>query len=323
MGNGSTKQQHSPSPSESDCEGPLRPGMDDVSSFWRNSQFHDATLLLGSDRSLLEQRRVTLQAALNLSTYKCEICKKDQKEHIPATDPDPCKVHSADRIPVPCFQLTKRGTVSPKTLLNVAGNSDAVAYAATNPSQVLTIPVHRIVLSTGSLYFKTAITTLIGDRASPSDDCLQHPLHPIIVIFEEDVEAAQEVLHCLYTKTVDSSYSTGPQLMQILLVSGMGCSLYRMHTQSATYLDIKRINCHVECSFERILQMTQAGCLPGYWNCNRTHSLADPWVLRYYHNDGLQFNSTPKVSAISQGFTPLINTSHDINFHCCLHRILP
>lgn len=81
------------------------------------------------------------------------------------------------------------------------------------------IPVHRIILSTGSAYFKTAICTLIGDRAAVHGQRGKQPFHPIIVVYNEDVEAARGVLQFLYTKTVDSKFTTTPQLMHVLLVN--------------------------------------------------------------------------------------------------------
>lgn len=39
--------------------------MGDLCCFWGNDEFHDATLLLGSDQMLLEQSRVSLQADID------------------------------------------------------------------------------------------------------------------------------------------------------------------------------------------------------------------------------------------------------------------
>lgn len=152
--------------------------MIDVSSYWKNSQFQDATLLLSSDRLLLEEHRSMLQAARKSSPY--------------SRDPS-------------------------ESLLSWSANHKA---AAVGRGQVVMIPVHRIVLSNASEFFKTAISTLIGDSVNSFGEHLESSPNPIIVLLEEDTEAAQEVLHFLYTETLGLVSRTPPQLMQMLLVSG-------------------------------------------------------------------------------------------------------
>lgn len=172
--------------------------MSDLTFFWKNAALHDATLLLSSDRSLLEQSRIALQDTLDST----EPTSKKRKTGPAAKTPRP-----------------KRGKRSPSS--QEPGPLSATASAA--DSCVLTIPVHRIVLSSESAYFRTAIFTLIGDNPAHNVQPAARSFHPIIAVHEDDVEAAQGVLQFLYTKTLDSVSKTAPQLMRLLLVSGIGC----------------------------------------------------------------------------------------------------
>lgn len=168
--------------------------MGDAGCFWMNSEFHDATLLLSSDRVLLEQHRVALQEIMNSNS----------------SNPKKRKASPASN--------SKRSTRA-----SSSASSSATAAAASPPAaetgRVLTLPVHRIVLSLGSAYFKTAISTLIGDSSAANRQDAGCPCHPIIVVHEQDLEAAQGVLQFLYTKTLDSTFSSAVELMNLLLVS--------------------------------------------------------------------------------------------------------
>lgn len=166
--------------------------MGDASSFWRSSELHDATLLLSSDRVLLEQSRSALEKSLSIS----------------AENPKKRKASTAVKNPA---SSSKRGSSSSSS------DPPRAAPATQETEGVLKIPVHRIVLSMGSDYFKTAIATLIGNSTAAADGAPQ--CHPIIVVHESDVDAAQGVLQFLYTKTVDSSFTTALQLTRLLLVS--------------------------------------------------------------------------------------------------------
>lgn len=156
--------------------------MRDVSGFWKNLDLHDATILISADRHLLEQNCQALQTTRDLAMSECYMCKQDSgsREATAGT-----------------------GRINP---------ADAML------GQVLTIPVHQIILSTHSVYFKTAISKFMRARADVGKS-LARPLHPIIAVCEEDVEAAEGVLRCIYTQKVDSVYHTAPQLMQMMLVS--------------------------------------------------------------------------------------------------------
>lgn len=169
--------------------------MSDLTFFWNNSDFHDATLLLGSDRELLEQSREALQDSFN------------------STKPTPKK-----RKTIPAAKAAK-STQSKGSSCSDHPTESSSGAASTPASCILTIPVHRIVLSLESAYFKTAISTLIGDSTAANGRPFAHASHPIIVVHEEDVGAAQGVLQFLYTKSVDSVFSTAPQLMHLLMVS--------------------------------------------------------------------------------------------------------
>lgn len=170
--------------------------MADASSFWRNSELHDATMLLSSDRLLLDHTHAALQDTLNHSSAN----PKKRKAASLASEPS-CTQGSCNQ-----------SSGAPDTDL---------AAASVAPGQVLSLPVHRIVLSLGSAYFKTAVSTLIGDSAAADGQDLARPAHPIIVVHEEDVEAAQAVLQFLYTKTLDSSFSTAQELMRMLVVGDL------------------------------------------------------------------------------------------------------
>lgn len=179
--------------------------MADVSDFWRSTDFQDATLLLSSDRLQLERSRAALQETWNVSLSECDGCRHSPKRRKTAADPalSPSQPSEDGDAHVNCFEA-------------ITGTEPCAASAQ---NQVLTIPVHRIILTSGSDYFKTAISTLIGDSACSTRTSLSRPIHPIIVVHEEDVDAAQGVLHYLYTQTVESVHSTAPRLMQLLLVS--------------------------------------------------------------------------------------------------------
>lgn len=171
--------------------------MGDVSCFWRNSEFHDATLLLGSDSLLLEHSRKALQETFDTASANTKKRKASPAARKSAKSTQDSRSTSSD---------------SPAT-------SSAAAADPAATGEVLTIPVHRIVLSTGSEYFKAAISTLVGDRAEVAGQDVTRPFHPIIVAHEEDVEAAHGVLQFIYTKALDVSGSSAPQLMQLLMVS--------------------------------------------------------------------------------------------------------
>lgn len=189
--------------------------MADVSNFWRNTDFQDATLLLGSDRLLLEHSRADLQETLD-GLSECDTCKHNPKRRNTAVGPD---LDPDTSPPLPALDSASSSLQPMAEPITEVSTSKAVAASATVQNQVLTVPVHRIVLTAGSDYFKTAISTLIGDRASAADGSLSRPFHPIIVVHEENVESAQGVLQYLYTKTVGNGHSTATQLMQLLLVS--------------------------------------------------------------------------------------------------------
>lgn len=210
--------------------------MGDYSHFWRNSECQDATVLLGSDLSRLEQCRAALQAALDPSTYKCDVCKRDIGKSITAEALDHCHPrrldgdHQRASSAAGCLHSmsrTTRGKISYRELLEIAERAAASMAVVAATCQVLTIPVHRIILSTQSGFFETAISTLVGDRAAAvNGPSSTHPLHLIIAVLvhEDDVVAAQGVLQCLYTETVESIHLTAPRLMQMLLVSSISRS---------------------------------------------------------------------------------------------------
>lgn len=168
--------------------------MGDVSCFWMNAEFSDAKLLLSSDAVLLELSRKALHDTLNTAAATT-------KKRKPPAAKTPAKSPGA------------------KPRASSTSETDAAAQPASaaipEATRVLTIPVHRIVLSTGSDYFKTAISTLIGDSAGLD---LARPFHPIIVAHEQDVEAAQRVLQFLYTKVLEAGIDCR-QLMHMLMVS--------------------------------------------------------------------------------------------------------
>lgn len=161
--------------------------MSESAYFWKNPEYHDFTLLLGSNMQMLEQELASLREHLNARAGR-----KTKRKADPADQ---------------TAQLSKR--------TKSTSSSEAPAVPSTTASgQVLKIPVHRITLCTGSQYFKTAFATLLGDRNSTA-----HPVHPIMVIHEENTEAAEGVLQYLYTKAIDPSFCTARQLMNLLLVS--------------------------------------------------------------------------------------------------------
>lgn len=163
--------------------------MGDAGCFWMSSEFHDATILLSSDLLLLEQTRSALQETLTANP---------KKRKAPASKAKSTRASKSSGPPAP-----------------------PPPPAAVATGEVLTLPVHRIVLSLGSAYFKTAISTLIGDSAAAGGRDSTRPVHPIIVVHEEDVEAAQGVLQFLYTKTLEDKFSTARDFMQLLVVSGL------------------------------------------------------------------------------------------------------
>lgn len=179
--------------------------MSDVTFFWRNARFHDATLLLSSDPLLLEQERLALSDKLDGSKQPAK-----KRKHTTASKPS---TGAAAVSKITCIQGGSESDAP------AASSANSASQTATSGSQVLQIPVHRIVLSTGSDYFNIAISTLIGDSAASDGGDADRLSHPIIVMHEQDVESAQGVLQFLYTKTVDSQFSTAPQLMHLLLVS--------------------------------------------------------------------------------------------------------
>lgn len=192
--------------------------MIEVGLYHGNPEFHDATLLLGSNPLHLEQQCVETQAQL-----KRRFRGMFLGEQSSSADPGPNQPHPSVDIAV-CSQPSTRtvyGTTSSMDLLTIASVSSSVSVdARADHGQVLKIPVHQIVLSAASFYFKTLISTSIGQDAADGTRPA-YPLHPIIVVCEKDVEAAQGVLQCLYTGKVESTYQTASQLMQQLLVSNM------------------------------------------------------------------------------------------------------
>lgn len=169
--------------------------MSDGGRYWKNREFSDSTLLLGSNQLQLEQCRVTLQEALTGTVLNGK-AKPKRSPAAKTTKP----------------RKRARGCQSQ------CDSSDApadlvTATASSESDQVTEIPVHRITLCTGSEYFRTAFRTLCGDSHNAA-----HPTHPVIVVHEKDTEAAQGVLQYLYSKSVDTAFGTALELMRVLLV---------------------------------------------------------------------------------------------------------
>lgn len=178
--------------------------------FYENLEFHDATLLLGSDTVQLERRLVALQSA-----------KHPHWEGTKHAD-KPAGWRCLKTV-LKCLQRIPRGCNLDATAhLHAAPSAEGSAkLEATNSATaaaclVEQVPVHRVILAAESFYFKTAISTLVGQSAVSQRD---GPLYPIIVVHEHDVPTAKGVLEFLYTKTLDSKFSTVPKLMRLLLVS--------------------------------------------------------------------------------------------------------
>lgn len=171
--------------------------MSEGGRYWNNREFSDSTLLLGSNQLQLEQCRVTLQEALAVTVLNGKAKAKRR--------PGPAATQPRKRV---------------KGCDSQCDSSDApadpiTAAASSESGQVIEIPVHRIALCTGSEYFRTAFATLCGDSHNAA-----YPTHPVIVVHEEDTEAAQGVLQYLYTKSVDEAkFGTALELMRMLLVS--------------------------------------------------------------------------------------------------------
>lgn len=200
-----------------------------VSHLYRNTEFHDATVLLSSDHLLLEQKRVELQTQRDTLLYKQNTCKRDSVKCKAAAAPSPSQLNPAVAIestslqPATAFSKLfhklRRGISSKRPLANAERPAaTSAANEGTGHGQLLTIPVHQTILSPQSDFFKTAtLTSISGDSANGNS--LAHPLHPIIVMCEVDVEAALSLLKFMYTHTVDIVDCTAPRLMQMILVS--------------------------------------------------------------------------------------------------------
>lgn len=73
------------------------------------------------------------------------------------------------------------------------------------------VPVHQLVLSAGSDYLRAAIALIKQDPVRLGQ--------PVIVLHEEDVNAAHGVLQFLYTQVLNSRFTTAPELLSVMLVS--------------------------------------------------------------------------------------------------------
>lgn len=189
--------------------------MIEVGSYYGNPEFHDATLLLSSNRLHLEQQRVEAQAQLQRRFRVMFFGEQGS-----TADPGPNQPHPSVAIAVSSQPSTSTvdGTISSRELVTTAAVSSSVSLEGrADHGQVLKIPVHQIVLCAASFYYKTLLATSIGQNAADGTSPA-YPLHPIIAVCEEDVEAAQGVLQCLYTGKVEGIY-TASQLMPQLLVS--------------------------------------------------------------------------------------------------------
>lgn len=197
--------------------------MADIGVFYMSPRFQDATLLLGSDSVLLEQSRAALQATADgvgqtqspLKSAAASSASKPAKHC--SSLPQLCryviiffirwyaKLFSKIATRVKTFDQGGPSTTA-------AASDKAIASTAIHVQQ---IPVHRIILTTGSEYFRTAISTLVGHFPDVNG---HEPMRPIIVLLEEDMEAAHGVLQFLYTQKLDRKFSTVPQLMRLLMV---------------------------------------------------------------------------------------------------------
>lgn len=177
--------------------------MTDLTLFWKNPAFRDATVLLSSNREVLEQKRSALQdSSRGASTSEAAQTATGLKKR-------KLKAGRVDFTPTPPTCCTNSTSASPA----------AASSAEPAAGEVLTIPVHRLVLTSGSEYFRTAISTLIGDSETGQGEASPRGRHPIIVLHEEDVEAAQGVLEFLYTRSLASVHTTASQFMHLALVS--------------------------------------------------------------------------------------------------------
>lgn len=210
--------------------------MIDISGFHGSTEFHDATLLLSSSPSSLEQKRLEMQTEQDRHMSDRDTCKKDSRKGKTATDPgDQLQPHPAVTIALSglassssqpiakapnWFQKLHGSAIfSNKRLAITEGSAEtSTVEPAPDHGTVLVLPVHQLVLSTQSLYFKNAISNFISDRAAVGRN-QAYPVHPIITVHEEDVVAAQSVLQCLYTGKVESIHNSASQLMQRILVS--------------------------------------------------------------------------------------------------------
>lgn len=188
--------------------------MADVGVFYRNPEFHDAILLLGSESVHLERSRIAMQAAINSGKRTPLKCNTDSGR--------PAAVWTyfiAAFISFVTYFMKGLNIAIPATCGFF--RSARAASSAEPAADCLNyqIPVHRVILSAGSAYFKTAISTLIGHRAALNVQGTVLPFYPIIVVHEQNVEAALGVLMFLYTNALDSRLSTVSELMQLLLVS--------------------------------------------------------------------------------------------------------
>lgn len=171
--------------------------------YWKNPEYADATLLLGGNQAQLEQRRVSLYELLNSNTNNGEAKRKPGQAAKTAKSSKRAKGCSS----------SDGGSSAGATAEPCTATASPVAAS----DQILEIHVHRITLCAGSDYFRTAFATLLGGNLNAA-----RPIHPISLVHEEDTEAAQGALQYLYTRTVDSSFCTARQLMQLLVVSSCG-----------------------------------------------------------------------------------------------------
>lgn len=168
--------------------------MAEAGAFYKNLEFHDMTLLLGSDSVLLEQCHVALQATFHSAHQTSTLWARATAR-------------------LARWQYCKNVMSCFQRISGSASFEQAYFAGPAAPYLVEQIPAHRVILSSGSDYFKTALSTLVGQEE-------ERLCHPIIVLHEEDVKAAEGVLQFLYTKVLDSKYNTVPQLMTVMLVSG-------------------------------------------------------------------------------------------------------
>lgn len=161
----------------------------DFTYLWKSAEFTDVTLLIGPDQAVLEDQRMKLH--LGLMRIPSRGRGLELSSHM-LTD----------------FHLSEQSDGS-------CSSATSTVTSAALAGHVLSIPAHRVIICTGSGYFKSAISTITAAAAHKTP---VGSFHPIIVLPEEDEQAALGVLQFMYTQKVASEHVTVARIMQMLMV---------------------------------------------------------------------------------------------------------